>query len=190
MHFPILLCHTFMHRWKDSPRMLLRSDVMISFKTGPLFDPFEHGKKRKKTHGARSGKYGDNSNSVVFFQHFNCSGFCDYLHCRGEAVKNCPVKILGLLVHWTKHTPLDLLVDLLTLWQEVFVDDAQTWSTGFWLWLSCFLWPPQRWILPVTALVLDIQIPHKNPSLIRSDHSTKQVWFILKTLPACQNFRW
>ena len=82
----------------------------------------------------------------------------------------------------------NLLIDFLALWQELTVDNAShieecdQHDFDFWLWLPCFLWPWQRQTFPLRALALGFPVVIKNPSLITSDDSSKQVWFILKSL--------
>ena len=60
----------------------------------------------------------------------------------------------------------------------------RTWSTwfDFWFWLSCFLRPRWGRRLQLTSLALGFRVLLKNPCLITSGDSTKQVWFSLKAL--------
>lgn len=46
----------------------------------------------------------------------------------------------------------------------------------------CFLWPVRHQTLPLRALALGFRVALKNPRLMTSDGSSKQVWFILKML--------
>ena len=196
MHFSILLCHASMHCWKDSSGMPLSSVVTALLmastpsKRIPLMLPLSLG-KRKKSHGARSGKIG------MLFQYSDV-----LLGQELPVVSRCIVvvkqprfilpQLSSFLAHWAKQKPQDLFVDLLidrlALWQELTVDDASDIEErdqhdfDFWFWLSCLLRPRRRRRLPLTSLALGFRVVIKNPCLTPNDDSTKQVWFSLKTL--------
>ena len=79
-------------------------------------------------------------------------------------------QLAPLLVHWTKQAPqdlfIDMLVDCLTLWQELHVDDSSRveerdqHELDFGPRLSCFLWPRRRRTLPLKALALGLRFIH------------------------------
>ena len=81
-----------------------------------------------------------------------------------------------------------MLVDCLTLWQELHVNDSSRikerdqHELDFGPQLSCFLWPRRRRTLPLKALALGLWIILKDPRLITSDDSLQQVWFSLEML--------
>ena len=197
MHFSILLCHASMHCWKDSSGMLRRYSLLDSlhvFKTGPLDDPLELWEKKKVTQNKFRwiGTLFQQGNVLLGQELPDAQGIVG--RCIGvvKQPQFALSKLSSLLVHWAKQTQqdlsVDLLIDRLVLWQKLTVDGAShieecdQHDFDFWLWLSCFLWPQRRQTLPLRALALGFQLVLKNPHLITSDDSSKQVWFILKTL--------
>ena len=83
---------------------------------------------------------------------------------------------------------IDMLVDCLTLWQELHVDDSSRieernqHELDFGPRLSCFLWPRRRRTLPLKALALGLRVILEDPRLISSDDSLQQVWLSLEML--------
>ena len=169
-------------------------DGLHVFKTGPLDDPLELDEKQKVTWNKVRwiGTLFQQGNVLLSQELLDAQGTVS--RCIGvvKQPKFSLSQLSSLLAHWAKQTLQDLFVDLLidrlVLWQELTVDDAclikerDQHDFDFWLWLPCFLWPQQRQILPLRALALGFLVVLKNPHLITSDDSSKQVWFILKTL--------
>ena len=81
-----------------------------------------------------------------------------------------------------------MLVDCLTLWQDLHVNDSSRieecdqHELDFGLRLSCFLWPQRQRTLPLKALALGLRVILKDPRLITSDDSLQQVWLSLEML--------
>ena len=76
-----------------------------------------------------------------------------------------------------KCTRNSMLVDCLTLLQELHVDDSphveerDHHERDLGPRLSCFLWPRRRWTLPLKALALGLRVIFEDPRLITSDDS-------------------
>ena len=189
------LFHPSLQCWKDSSGMSLSSIItallMASMhsKRVPLIIPMSL-RKIKKSHAEQ-----DQVNREFFpiWQCSSrpgtagCSGHCQQVLCRGEAVGICPAttlvssralseaKAAGSLCRlagWSSG-PVARTYCGRCLWHR------RTWSTWLWLLiLTLAFFGTVQWQL--WRLVFWIIL--KNPCLITSDDSTKQVWFSLKTL--------
>ena len=195
MHFSVLFCHASMHCWKDSSGMLLSSVITALLmastpsKWVPLVIPLSLGKRNNIRWIGRLFPYGD----VLLGQEL-WAGHCEQVHCRGEAATICPATthVSSRALSEAKGAgSLCRLADWLSgpvarTHCRRYASDIEEYDQhdfDFWFWLSCFLRPRQCWrVVTLTALALGFRVVLRNPCLIISVDSTKQVWFSLKTL--------
>ena len=117
MHFPIFLCHDFMHCWKDSSgmsfssvkRALLMSSTFLKRVFLLIILSFE-----KKGHS----ELDPGTREIIPVQQFSsmpgtagCSGHYWQVHCHDEVATICPVTNLISSHRLNKH--IDLLIDCL-----------------------------------------------------------------------------
>ena len=124
-----------------------------------------------------------------------CSGRCEQVHCRGEAATICPAATLLSSRALSEAKAAGSLCRLADWSSGPVARTTHCWSRSsmtsknvinmtydFWFWLSCFVRHQRHRRLPLTALAFGFRVVLKNPCLISSDDSMKQVWFSLKTL--------